>query len=181
MAVRTFDASNGEKYIINQSFAAQLDQALPEGWPDAHTAEHQRLALLDASNSRELTGAERVKLAALTHLKNMHKSAELLKGRAIEDVFGPGATIDQVHHNSITMPCGCKLNIIFDHNKRNDPSHENIPHYPTSACAEHPVGDDYKEHFARVMAAHAPKPVPKPAPKPVTKPVVGAKRVVRSK
>lgn len=111
--------------------------------------------LLTISEMRRLTNGEREQLNRATDVKNMHRAWRWLGGRDIKDVFGPDATICQVHGNSMHMQCGCVLQIAFDHHKRHG-EHDHIPHYPEYVCAEHPMEahPSFREHHAHVVAAN---------------------------
>lgn len=83
-------------------------------------------------------------------------ATEVLDGRELEDVFGKGATLDQVHRNTWTSPtCGCTLHFLFDHHKAQaGEQHEHIPHRVVEACDLHKHLTDPVAHYKAVHEHH---------------------------
>jgi hypothetical protein len=114
--------------------------------------ESRRLAILELSDERRHLPQFRTELTALTAFKNVNRAHQHLNGRDYRDIFGAHATVDQVHMNRVTKPCGCVLNFVFDHNQRRAADVAIHPHYPTKVCGTHAhFGNDFKAQFAAVM------------------------------
>lgn len=80
----------------------------------------------------------------------------VLGDRPLDDVFGPGTMLDQIHPNEWSPgTCECKLQFLFDHHlaQANAP-HEHIPHKILSACPLHVHLTDPVEHSKAVHEHH---------------------------
>jgi hypothetical protein len=114
--------------------------------------ERRRLAILELSNEHPLSAHAKAELAALTDFKNVNRAYALMERRDYREVFGPDATVDQIHHNRVQTTCGCVLNFIFDHNNREGAGLQQHPHYPTAVCDAHAyLAGDFKAHFSTVV------------------------------
>ncbi len=114
--------------------------------------EGRRVGILELSNERPLSKHLQAELAALTDFKNVNRAYALMRERDYREVFGPDATVDQIHHNRVRKSCGCALNFIFDHNERHMAGLQHHPHYPTVVCDAHAyLAGDFKAHFTAVI------------------------------
>jgi hypothetical protein len=118
-------------------------------WHEANTAKWPQLAgrsryelrgiqdaLLLKSNSVALTQDELAYLRAANNHFDVRTAINLLKGRDHRDFGFDG--VDQVHMNTHTLPCGCKLMIVFDHHKARAGTIDKVhPHTPQRACRHH--------------------------------------------
>jgi hypothetical protein len=118
-------------------------------WHAANTAPFPHLAglsrhelrvvqdrLLHKSNSVPLTKEEHDYLQAACKHFNVRTAVDFLGGRPLSDFGFEGA--DQVHMNTLTAPCGCKLVYVFDHHKAQAGEPDKVhPHHPISVCAAH--------------------------------------------
>lgn len=111
--------------------------------------------LLALSNTRQLSDDEEAYLQALTRLKNANVALKAVAGRDYAAEFGFEG-VDQIHGNSASFACGCKLHYIFDHNKAQaGEQHEHHPHHPLRVCKAHAeLSGDFKAHFAKVVSDH---------------------------
>jgi hypothetical protein len=118
-------------------------------WHEANTAPWPHLAgrsrhelrgiqdaLLDKSNHVRLTPDELAYLKAANNHFDVRTAVDFLQGRHHSEFDFDG--VDQVHGNTITAPCGCKLVVVFDHHKARsgviDTTH---PHTPQAVCDAH--------------------------------------------
>ncbi len=162
MAQRQFLASDGTLNAVSQAQREQLDAAFGDKWPTWDWAQARRIELQLLSTERHkrgelpLTPAEEREMRACDEVCNMNNALRLMKGRDYRgtDLFGPTATIDQIHHNQIHALCGCIVNFIFDHNKRDQTGLVHYPHYWTRTCTAHePLSKDFVAHFWAVTRA----------------------------
>jgi hypothetical protein len=114
--------------------------------------EARRLAILQLADERRHLTHLRAELAALTEFKNVNRAYRHLDGRDYREIFGPDATVDQIHLNRVTKGCGCVLNYVFDHNQRRAADIQIHPHYPTRVCGVHAyLANDFRALFAEAM------------------------------
>ena len=108
---------------------------------------------------RELTAVERARVEAITHVLNLNRALAFLSGRDYREIFGPDATLDQVHGNRFSPDtCNCILQNVFDHNRRGEGGIEVHPHHAHSVCAVHEHhGQDFRACHADVMGENAHK------------------------
>lgn len=149
---------DGSKHPVSTAFVARMHPDL-DGKPyDAVKAELDRLLALTGRDildgGRDLTAAERVRIDALTHVFNLNRALAFMAGRDYREIFGPDGTLDQVHGNTFAPDtCGCILQKVFDHNRRDQPGLETHPHHAKAVCHDHRgLAKDYKAHHAAVMA-----------------------------
>lgn len=149
--LRTFD---GADHPVSDAQAGRLDAAFGAAWPTEADAIAERDRLLALSQTRHMIGDESLGAIELAYLRacddvvNMNRALRLMRGRDYREIFGPGATLDQVHHNRVHKACGCIINHIFDHNRRTDPDLKLHAHYLTVSCAKHAaLAKDFEAHF----------------------------------
>lgn len=142
---------DGTKHPVSDAFTAKVPADI-NGIP--HTVLKAELnALLSISSAdvldggRELTEKERARVEGITDVMNLNRALAFMGGRDYRDLFGPGATLDQVHGNAVHKECGCVLQHAFDHNRRHESGIEVHPHYSLNACRDHAhLKDDFRAH-----------------------------------
>jgi hypothetical protein len=100
------------------------------------------------------SGEDEKRLQAVTRVINAHRATRAFLTTRTLDEFG-FTGVDQLHGNSATYPCGCKLHYVFDHHKAIAGEElEHFPHEPLKVCETHAhMAGDFKAHFAAVRAA----------------------------
>jgi hypothetical protein len=136
------------------------------GWYADHISPHPELegmdeagirgtlrALLDISNTRPLTDAERIRIHSLDAIISVNNAWALLKGTDYAAEYGFDG-VDQVHFNSHTLACGCICHVVFDHHKaRKGEDHQHHVHAPLKSCAAHAhLKHDWKAHHDAAKA-----------------------------
>jgi hypothetical protein len=151
MAMTKWTCFDGKEHPVSAEFTAKVPAEL-NGVP-FQVLKAQMDSLLAMSNAdvleggRELTDAEKAKVAAITHVLNLNRALAFMGGRDYREVLGKSATLDQVHGNSVTKDCGCVLQTVFDHNKRHLPGLKTYPHHSKRACTDHAhLKDDFAAH-----------------------------------
>lgn len=145
----------GTPYPVTDAFHAKNT----EPWPHLATMTREQLdvdrnRLLALSNDRALTRAERAELAAVTNHYNVRNALHVL-GTDAHQIHGFEG-VDQLHGNRWIPPCGCELQIVFDHHKAvaGEP-HEVHAHKPRFVCEKHAhLEHDWKALHAQVTADH---------------------------
>jgi hypothetical protein len=141
---------DGSEHPVSDGFLERVPASL-SGLP-AGEIRARLTALLARSNDpldghEPLSDDDRKSIEALTHVLNLNRALRFLAGRDYREVFGPDATLDQVHGNSITKDCGCVLQHMFDHNRRGEGGIEIHPHHSLAACGAHAhLKDNFREH-----------------------------------
>lgn len=143
----------GEAHPVTQAWHAENVEPWPE-LAELERPELQALAngLLQASNDRELTGEERRRLESITHHVNARNGIDWLGARPLAELGFTG--VDQVHGNSATLPCGCRLHSVFDHHRRHEPDLKVHAHHGHRLCGKHqrhgkkPLADIHAAVFA---------------------------------
>lgn len=110
-----------------------------------------------------LTPDEFALLRAANNHYDTRTAIDFLAGRPLSDFGFDG--VDQVHGNDQAFKCGCKLNIVFDHHRRNDPVAEwssnerrHHPHYPSRVCDLHAEHAHDLDWLHRMVHEHNAKP-----------------------
>src|SRR5262249_38317241 len=106
----------GKHHPVN----AHFHEANTAKWPHlAGRSRHELRKIQDAlllkSDQVSLTAEEHDYLQPACKHFNVRSAINLLGGRHHGEFGFEG--VDQVHMNSVTHPCGCKLLIVFDHHK----------------------------------------------------------------
>lgn len=132
----------GVEYDVTDAWHAAYTEPYPElAQLSRSSLDHARWNILNLSNERPLTSAEEARLAAITHHYNVRNALHVL-GCPDHTQFGFDG-VDQLHGNRATLPCGCELNVVFDHH-----------HAMAIAAAQDVVGRG-KARDQRAYAHHA--------------------------
>lgn len=124
----------GKDYPVTSMFAAKHNINGYDGL-EREELERRRQKLLSLSNERRLNDIETANLASLTHHINARNGIDWLGDRPLAEIEMEG--VDQVHGQSLTLPCGCVLHHVFDHHKRHDADLKLHPHHGHVLCDDH--------------------------------------------
>lgn len=120
-------------------------------WHEANTAKWPHLAVKTRQELRDIQDVLLLKsndprttlskpeldyLRAANNHFDVRTALDMLDGRRHGEFGFEG--VDQVHMNSISYACGCKLLIVFDHHKGRAGEVDKIhPHPPLAVCDDH--------------------------------------------
>lgn len=174
MARREIRTSDGASHPVSDPLAERFDAAFVAEWFSESQAQQWLEGIKETANARKrahlymrsakggrspyITDREEARLKACDMVVSMNSAARALQGRDYREMFGPDATLDQVHGGQSLYRCGCVINYFYDHWKAQaDQPHDHHPHY-SYPCDEHahfgsgPDGN-FKAHFAAVARA----------------------------
>lgn len=152
-----FVCDSGKAHNIRFEVMQQIDVAFADHivsgvFPNSDIAQALIAKILRTSEERQLTGREREQLKGADAVININRALHLMRGRDYKEIFGADATVCQIHHNRVTLDCGCHVNFVFDHHKRHDADKELHPHWCTEVCGDHEhMALDFKRHHKHLL------------------------------
>jgi hypothetical protein len=143
----------GQHHPVN----AHWHEANTAKWPHlAGRSRHELRAIQDKlllkSNDVRLSKDELDYLRAANNHFDVRTCVDKLKGRHHSEFGFEG--VDQLHFNSHSHPCGCALEVVFDHHGASAGNMGKLhPHHPLEVCDAHaPHAHDLELLHARVAA-----------------------------
>lgn len=152
-----FITDDGTTHPISDATADILKAGFGDDWQAVgyEGAERRKAAIMGKERFGTAippTDAERATIRACDAVGNLNRAWHFMEGRDYREVFGPTATLCQVHgqtHSPDT--CDCVLREVFDHHKRGQQDAEVHPHHPHRVCKQHKhLEKDFKAHHRAV-------------------------------
>ncbi|MBI1313689.1 hypothetical protein GC176_20545 [bacterium] len=157
-----FIADDGQRYPISSTVEVQLKSAFGDEWSKINSdrARITIATLLRKSEREGISEEERGVISACDTVVNMNRALKWLDGRDMRDIYGPDATLCQVHGNAAYVDtCGCVLQHAVDHHKRHlsPEKQDRHAHHPLKVCGHHSSHFTHKhghKHVPHVKAHH---------------------------